>query len=151
MLERFGLQKFNSLKALKNILKHSIFVTWILYTSVYVSLILYYWFYTWYIPKAIFKSNVMFELKNLDPINKQYELVGAAELYNENGPALQMGQEYKFMLELEVPESDKNFEIGIFGVSADLYDIDEKITTSFRTTVCIFKTFNFCFSVIFIF
>ena len=77
----------------------------------------------------------MFELQTIDPINKQYELIGSADLFNEKGPILYMGQEYTIKLELDVPESERNFDIGIFGVSAELYDLDDKLTTTFKTTV----------------
>jgi hypothetical protein len=140
MFEKIGLfesmnDKWKYLRRLTKIIKHCLFVSWILYTSIYVSVIIYYWFYTWYIPRAQFSTNVMFELQTIDPINKQYELIGSADLFNEKGPILYMGQEYTIKLELDVPESEKNFDIGIFGVSAELYDLDDKLTTTFKTTV----------------
>jgi hypothetical protein len=124
-------------RKLIQILKHSVFVSWILYTSIYVSLIIYYWFYTWYLPQANIESNIMFELQysNSPQGKKQYELLGSVDLFNRNGQILSSGQEYSFILELTVPESDSNFEIGIFGISADLLDTEEKTISSFKTTV----------------
>lgn len=139
MFEKIGLfgnmnDKWKYFRRLTKIIKHCLFVSWILYTSIYVSMIIYYWFYTWYIPRAQFSTNVMFELQTIDPINKQYELIGSADLFNEKGPILYLGQEYTIKLELDVPESERNFDIGIFGVSAELYDMDDKLTTTFKTT-----------------
>ncbi len=118
-------------------MKHSLFLSWLLYISICVTFITYHWFYSYYLPEAKIQSNIMFELqyKNTPESIKQYELLGAVDLLSENGQLLCSGQEYSFILELDVPESDSNFEIGIFGVSGDLLDIEGNTSAIFRTTV----------------
>lgn len=119
------------------ILRHSLFLSWLLYISICVTFIIYYWFYTWYVPKAESKSDVVFELQQISDYHarKQFELIGNVDLIDFNGQLLQSGQEYSFILNIEVPESDANFDIGLFGISADLYDVEGKMSSSFRTTV----------------
>ena len=69
-------------------------------------------------------------------MGKNCELVGSIDLVNyDNEVLMRMGEEYKFILELFVPESDRNFDIDTFGVTAELSDDDQKIIDSFRTTV----------------
>ena len=123
---------------IKASIRHSMFLSWLLYLSVCFTVIIYHWFYQWYIPQGEFKKNIVFELKCINPNEtiKEYELVGLVNLFDEyNGILLSIGQEYKFILELDVPESESNFNIGIFGVTGELKDVNDKTTDIFKTTV----------------
>ncbi len=123
-----------------DVLKHSLFVSWLLYLSICLTCVIYYWFYNWYVPIGKFNSNIIFELQHyqnnlIDKSNFEYELVGSIDLFDQHGPVIHAGQEYTFRLNLEVPESDANFDIGLFGVTADIYNVENKKSASFKTTV----------------
>ena len=123
---------------LNSTIRHSFFLLWLLYISCCLTIIIYHWFYNWYLPKNEFHANVDFELNcmNKNQIDKNCELIGSVELVDyDNGVFMRMGEEYKFILEIFVPECDRNYNIGIFGVSAELRDDDHIIIDSFRTTV----------------
>ncbi len=122
---------------IKSIVKQSIFLSWLLYLSVCIGCLTYYWFYKWYIPIGKFNSDLMFELQRLNTNSNQsfYELKTELDLFDQNGVVIHPGQYYSFKLNIEVPESDSNFDIGLFGVSADVLNTDGNKCASFKTTV----------------
>lgn len=128
----------NIFQKLKLTISNSFFILWLLYISICMTIIFYHWFHNWYLPKIEFQTNIDFELSciNQNHMGKNCELVGSIDLVNyDNEVLMRMGEEYKFILELFVPESDRNFDIDTFGVTAELSDDDQKIIDSFRTTV----------------
>ena len=123
----------NTYKKLKFTTQQSIFLSWLLYISVCLAIISYHWFCTWYLPKYEFQTNLEFEIQSL---NKNYELITSVELLDGNREVfMQLSQEYKFILELDVPTSEQNFNIGIFGITGELSDENEEIVYLFKTTV----------------
>jgi hypothetical protein len=118
-----------------HIIKQSVFLSWLLYLSICIGCLIYYWFYKWYIPIGKYNSDVVFELQKLNTIENSYELITEIDLFDQNGPIINAGQYYSFKLDLEVPESDSNFDIGLFGVSADILSIDGSKCATFKTTV----------------
>jgi hypothetical protein len=129
-----------SIKKILKLVRHSIILSLILYISFCISLFVYYLFYNWYLPKANFQRNVPFELNNIHyrQHNKDFihsELISHVYLFDDNSETLYSGQVYTFTLHLELPESDLNFNIGIFGVTADIIDMDGQKLNSFKTIV----------------
>jgi hypothetical protein len=132
-----------SIKKILKLVRHSIILSLILYISLCISLFVYYLFYNWYLPKANFQRNVQFELNSIHyrQHNKEFihsELISHVYLFDDNTETLYPGQEYTFTLHLELPESDLNFNIGIFGITADVIDMDGQKLNSFKTIVRIF-------------
>lgn len=107
-------------------------------------------------PTAKIEKNIDFELKTtlLNPrayqnqavrdlpssglvYGQQYhhaiELVGNVNLFDKQGESLHYGQEYSLALVMDVPESDWNFDLGMFGVTVDIVDIESRKIVTYRT------------------
>lgn len=61
------------------------------------------------------------------------ELVANVNLFDKPGESLHYGQEYSLALVLDVPESDWNFELGMFGVTVDIVDIESRKIVTYKT------------------
>lgn len=67
----------------------------------------------------------------------QTELLAVVNLFDKNSETLHHGQEYSISLIIELPESDFNFDLGMFGVTADVVDIDGRKSITCKTMVLI--------------
>lgn len=110
--------------------------------STIIAVFIFYVFYQWYLPKPRFERSVDFELQNViykQPNREimQHELVSTINLFDKASETLHYGQEYHISLVLEVPESDNNFDIGMFGITADILDSDGRKSVTYKTMVFI--------------
>jgi hypothetical protein len=129
-----------SLKKLFSLVRHSIILSFFLYISTCVALFLFIVFYNWYLPKVNFERNVDLEIQNsLYSINNKdfltKELVGHAYLFDGTSDSLYTNQEYSISLIMDLPESDINFDVGMFGITVDVNDIDGRTSYTFKTMV----------------
>lgn len=129
-----------SLRKLFSVVRHSIILSFFLYISTCVSLFLFIVFYNWYLPKVYFERNVDLEIQNsLYSINNKdfltKELVGHAYLFDGTSDSLHANQEYSISLIMDLPESDINFDVGMFGITVDVNDIDGRTSYTFKTMV----------------
>jgi hypothetical protein len=138
------------LKKLIRLVRHSLVLTSLFYLSLLVAILIYYIFYQWYIPKAKLEKNIEFELKSGAHFYKQiaqqqqqqqqhngvvphHELVANVNLFDRLGDSLHYGQEYSLTLVMDVPESDWNFDLGMFGVTVDVVDSDGRKIVTYKT------------------
>ena len=128
-------------RKLVKLVRHSLFLSLLFIVSICLTLIIYSIFYNWYLPKARLQRNVLFEMD--DAVYKvangrefiHSELVGVVNLFNDPSETLHYGQEYSVTLKMDLPESDSNFEIGMFGITLDIVDLSGHKTASFKTMV----------------
>lgn len=150
------------LKTLLKIVRHSLVLSSLFYLSVLIALLIYHLFYQWYMPKAKIERNIEFELKLPPPVypheatattsmpppyaaqpyyynpHHHYqhftaELIAHVSLFERQGESLHSGQEYSLALALEVPESEANFEIGMFGITVDIVDVEGRLIVTYKT------------------
>lgn len=128
-----------ALKKTVKVVRQSIILSLLFYVALVISLFLFYIFYNWYLPKAKYERTVDFELQNA--IYRQsgtkeivyHELVANVNLFDKIGETLHYGQEYSIYMVLDVPESDNNFDIGMFGISVDVIDADNRKSITLKT------------------
>lgn len=141
------------LKKFLKLVRHSLVLSSLFYLSLLISLLLYHLFYQWYMPIAKIEKNIDFELKTSlysrsnqgirdiptggSIYGQQYhhstELVANLNLFDRPGESLHYGQEYSLALVLEVPESDWNFDLGMFGVTVEIVDIENRKIVTYKT------------------
>jgi hypothetical protein len=72
-----------------------------------------------------------------DSSNKSYQgpaLIGEADLFTGSDiDKFHFGQEYTISLELDLPESDINFDIGLFGITIEAFDSEGRKSLSQKT------------------
>ena len=107
---------FRSIKTLTVLAKQSIVVSLLLYVSVCVSLLAYVLFYNWYMPKASWDRSLAFHMHTI--VNKdagvwRSELTTDVFIFDDPSESFVLGQEYALTLNMDVAESDLNFEIGL--------------------------------------
>lgn len=61
------------------------------------------------------------------------ELVANVNLFDRQGDSLHSGQEYSLALIMDVPESDWNFDIGMFGITVDIVDLEGRKIVTYKT------------------
>lgn len=137
------------LKKLARLARQSIVLSLLFYLSLLLSIFVYYLFYNWYVPKAKLEKPIEFELRTLNHkrvtslgINnngdnydaaQQNELIASVNLFDRIGDSLHYGQEYSLTLVLDLPESDWNFELGMFGITVDIVDIEGRKIVTYKT------------------
>lgn len=126
------------LKKLVTVVRQSIFLSFLLIISIGLSIFIYSIFYNWYLPKAKFERNVLFQLFDLS--NKNYQggpvLVGEADLFTGSDiDKFHFGQDYTISLVLDLPESDLNFDIGLFGITIEAFDTEGRKSLSQKSMV----------------
>lgn len=153
------------LKTVLKLVRHSLVLSWLLFLSTLIALVVYHLFYQWYMPKARIEKGIEFELKTaviyprqqphaayhqanrdlssmppmgaLPPPASYYqytaELVAHVNLFDRQGDSLHSGQEYSLALVMDVPESDWNFDIGMFGVTVDIVDVEGRKIVTYKT------------------
>lgn len=128
-----------SLKKLIIIARHSILLSFLLYVSACLAIFLSMIFYNWYLPKSSFRRDVDLEIQNThyninskDFIFKK-ELIGHVYLFDSSSDSFQSNQEYTISLIIDLPESDINFDVGMFGIQVDIQDLDGRNSFTFKT------------------
>jgi hypothetical protein len=141
------------LKQIPTAICHGIFVSVLFVSALFISILVYSWFYSWYMPVAQIKRPISFELhqyqysissfqimttdhKPLLMKSYQNELVGNVDIFGGFSTVIETlhyGQEYSISLELKVSESDQNFDIGIFGISVEIIDVEGKKQNEYKT------------------
>lgn len=116
------------LKETYKLIQISFNLLWLTNLSLLLTLLIYSSFYNWYLPKDSIDYKINFEL------NKN-ELISEDIYLNSNEHNLHSGQEYSFKLKLLVPESEYNFDIGLFGITTYLINNDFKYNNTFKNTV----------------
>lgn len=124
------------LRKLSQLVQQSFVLSLLFCLSALISILLYSLFYNWYLPKPFINRPIDF---GLYPPN---ELIGEVSLFDRPSHTLHQGQEYRINLQLDLPESDLNFDLGMFGVTLDVIDIDGRKTASIKTMgTLVYKSF----------
>lgn len=124
------------LKKISHLLHQSFVLSLLFCLSTLISILLYSLFYNWYLPRPHITRSIDFGLY------PPSELIGEVSLFDRPSYTLHQGQEYKISLLLDLPESDLNFDLGMFGVTLDVVDIDGRKTNSIKTMgTLVYKSF----------
>ena len=118
--------------------RQSIILSLLFYVSLLISLLVFYVFYNWYLPRPRYERLVDFELQNTVYMHKNAEvlhseLVAHVNLFDRIGESFHYGQEYTISLVMDVPESENNFQIGMFGISLDVIDAEGRKSVTYKT------------------
>ncbi|CAF0795164.1 unnamed protein product [Brachionus calyciflorus] len=126
-----------AVKKLYQVVRQSFVLSSLFALSVLIGIFLYSLFYNWYLPTARIKRYIDFGVSDT-----HQELIGEVNLFDRPTETLHYGQEYSINLLLDLPESDLNFDLGMFGVTLDAVDIDGRRTATFKTMgTLVYKSF----------
>jgi hypothetical protein len=114
-------------KRIYKLIQTSLNLICLINVSIFLTLLVYYLFYNWYLPKDNVKFKINFELVKNELLSHN--------IYLNTNYNLHSGQEYVFKLKLLVPESDYNFNVGLFGITTYLINNDFKYNDIFKNTV----------------
>jgi hypothetical protein len=108
-----------AIKKFFRVVRQSIILSLLFALSVAIGLLIFSIFYNWYLPKPRIERAVDFELENAIFRHQgkeilRHELVSTVNLFDKISESLHYGQEYLISLVIDLPESDNNFEIGVY-------------------------------------
>ncbi|KFB43523.1 AGAP003143-PA-like protein [Anopheles sinensis] len=140
--EEYQARKAKSVKTTKNVFLKLIIVVLVGFSVVWASIFLYLYFYYSYMPSVLHMKDVHLnirECKDSAVDCKPYPTANVALTNHQR--FLMVGQPYKIILNLEMPESEQNGKIGMFTVCGTLKDYQqEEITSSCRMSMLHYKS-----------
>ncbi|RWS31603.1 seipin-like protein [Leptotrombidium deliense] len=122
-------------------LRRLTFVTILVVTIVWSSTFIYITLYYLYVPDVLHKKVINFQFDS-ECLEKCLHPYAEVPLSDHKTPTIfSRGQQYIFTVNLHLPESDVNWEQGMFMVKISLYDVNQKLIKSIsRSTILHYKS-----------
>ncbi|XP_053669998.1 seipin [Anopheles nili] len=140
--EEYKARKEKSVNTTKNVFLKLFIVVLVGFSVVWASIFLYLYFYYSYMPSVLHLKDVHLNLRECKDASidcKPYPTANVALTNHQR--FLMVGQPYKIILNLEMPESDHNGKIGMFTVCGTVKDYGyEEIAKSCRMSMLHYKS-----------
>ncbi|KAG7329275.1 hypothetical protein KOW79_007449 [Hemibagrus wyckioides] len=113
----------------------------VLQLMIFVAIFLYITFYYTFMPTAIFVTPVHFHYSMLSDSVCSFPVANVSLLKNNRKQVMTPGQPYHITLDLEMPESPTNTELGMFLVKISCYSHEgQTVDASMRTTMLRYRS-----------
>uniref|UniRef100_A0A182QB60 Seipin n=1 Tax=Anopheles farauti TaxID=69004 RepID=A0A182QB60_9DIPT len=141
-VEEYKVRKEKSVNTTKNVFLKLFIVVLVGFSVVWASIFLYLYFYYSYMPSVLHVKDVHLNLRQCHKVESDCEPYPTANVALTNHQRfLMVGQPYKIILNLEMPESEHNGKIGMFTVCGTVKDHGyEEVAKSCRMTMLHYKS-----------